>query len=103
MALDGSQQGKAMSTTRADGSRKDSTPPGMGNVGKKNATPKTIKVKFAVYMQSNGDGSASPRFFRTTEEAEAVAKDCDERFCEDVDMFELEFDMKGNLVTKEDE
>lgn len=66
-------------------------------VGKK---PKTVKVSFAVYMRSNGDGSASPIFYANEELAEKAAEKDDERFGDDVTTMELEIDLAtGKIVS----
>ena len=56
-----------------------------------------LKVKFAVYVQNGGDGSASARFFTNEELAEEVAERDVERFGEDVATHEFEI----NLLTGE--
>ena len=43
-----------------------------------------LKVKFWIYMQNNGDGSACAKFFKTEGEAEMAAADDDERYCDDI-------------------
>lgn len=56
-----------------------------------------MKVKFAIYIQNNGDGSASTKSFKDKVTAEAYAeKDGDERFCDDICVKELEFDEDGD-------
>ena len=61
---------------------------------------KTIKVKFAVYTQNQGDGSASPRLYATEELAEKAAEKDDERFCEDICALELVVDVEtGEIVS----
>lgn len=59
---------------------------------------KTKKIKFAVYTQNNGDGSASARFFKNEKLAEKVAERDDERFCEDIATHELVIDMMTGEV-----
>lgn len=59
---------------------------------------KVIKVKIWVYMQNNGDGSGSPKFFNSSEAAEKYAEDDNERMCEDIDCHTLEIDENGNLL-----
>lgn len=59
-----------------------------------------MKVKFSYYIQNNGDGSCSVKFFNSDEAAEEYAKNDDERFCDgDVFTKELEFDEAGKLLT----
>lgn len=58
-----------------------------------------MKVKFWVHIHNMGDGSAVAKFFNSKEAAEAFAEGDDERFCEDVEPKELEFDEQGNLLT----
>ncbi|TSC83268.1 MAG: hypothetical protein G01um101419_98 [Parcubacteria group bacterium Gr01-1014_19] len=61
---------------------------------------KMAKVKFAVWTQNNGDGSAGPRFFATEELAEEVAEKDDERFCDDICTMELKIDLTtGKIVS----
>jgi hypothetical protein len=69
---------------------------------------KTIKVKFATYVQDLGDGSSAVRFFPTMKEAERFfKKDEDKGYTccnpENLNTYELEFDMNGNLLTKEND
>ena len=63
---------------------------------------KTTKVKFATYALNGGDGSVIIKFFPTASDAEKYAEERgdDERYCEDIDSHELEFDEDGNLLTK---
>lgn len=63
----------------------------------------TIKVKFATYIQNMYDGAACVRYFRTEQEAESFAAKDDERYCDDISTQTLEFDLEGNLLTKERE
>lgn len=57
-----------------------------------------MKVKFTIFIENQGDGSVRARFFRTETEAEQFAQEDDERFCEDIQVVELEFDERGLLV-----
>jgi len=57
-----------------------------------------LKVKFAVYVQNNGDGSASARFFSNVELAEKAAEEDNERFCEDIETHELEINLDTGKV-----
>ncbi len=59
---------------------------------------RTKKIKFFIYIQSNGDGSASPIFFATEKLAEAVAAEDDERFCDDVSPHEFVVDLDTGEV-----
>ncbi len=62
--------------------------------------PKTVKVKFAVYTQNNGDGSAGPRFFISEELAEKAAEKDNERFGGDVCTMKLEINLAtGKIVS----
>jgi hypothetical protein len=58
-----------------------------------------MKINLAVYIQNNGDGSSSVKFFNTEPEAEEFAKDHNERNCEDVYTVELEFSEEGRLLS----
>lgn len=57
-----------------------------------------MKVKFWLYMSSNGDGSVSALFFKSEKDAEKYAEKDDERFCDDIYSKELEFDENGVLL-----
>lgn len=64
-----------------------------------------MKVKFWSYTVNGGDGSAYPKFFRTERKAEDYAQQQEDdgyadRFTEDIDCHELEFDQDGNLITE---
>lgn len=43
-----------------------------------------IKLNFQIFIQNNGDGSASTIFFNEEKEAEAYAGEDDERLCDDI-------------------
>lgn len=60
----------------------------------------TVKTKFWAYHKNNGDGSVSSFFYPSREAAEKEADTDDERYCDDISFYELEFDMQGNLVSK---
>jgi hypothetical protein len=60
----------------------------------------TIKVKFWTYALNCGDGSVFVKFYPTLEAAKAIADKDNERYCDDIDQHELEFDLQGNLLTK---
>lgn len=62
---------------------------------------KSIKVKFATYAQNGGDGSVIIKFFPSVSDAEDYAEKDNERYCEDTELHELEFDLEGNLLTKD--
>ncbi len=62
------------------------------------AKRRTAKIKFAVYMNNNGDGSASPRFFANEKLAEEAASQDDERFCDDVSSHEFVIDLETGTV-----
>jgi hypothetical protein len=65
------------------------------------ATKKKTKprqITFAIYMENNGDGSASARIFPDEETAEAFAEKDDERYCDDISSYTILVDSKGNLV-----
>lgn len=53
---------------------------------------KTVTVRFAVYVNNNGDGSASPLFFATKKQAEVAAEPDGERFCDDIKSYKFEVD-----------
>lgn len=60
-----------------------------------------MKITFTVFMQSNGDGSASPMFFPNKEAAEkfaAALPDYCDRLCDDIGEFSIIIDDEGNLV-----
>ncbi len=60
--------------------------------------PRILKLRFAVYIQSNGDGSATAKFFKDEQTAEKAAGDDDERLCEDVSSHEIEIDLDSGKV-----
>lgn len=51
-----------------------------------------MKIKFWTYIENLYDGSCAIRFFNSEEEAEAYAEKDDERFCDDINVKELEID-----------
>lgn len=62
-----------------------------------------MKIRLWYYIDNNGDGSASPRFFTTEQKAleyEAAVEACDwgEGFCESVGFQDIEVDDKGTLI-----
>lgn len=61
----------------------------------------TIKVNFWIYTQNLGDGSCGNKFFRSEDSAEKYASYDDERMCDDINKYSLEFDLEGNLITPE--
>ena len=62
-----------------------------------------IKAKFWYYIQNAGDGSCYPKFFKTLASAKEYASYDNERYCDDIEFKELEFDLEGNLLTPEPE
>jgi hypothetical protein len=58
-----------------------------------------MKVKFWVYMENLGDGSAAARIFSSKKAAEKYADHDDERYCDDIYQEEIEVDDKGKLTT----
>lgn len=62
------------------------------------ATPKGLKITFAVYVANQGDGSASARIFPDEETAEKFASKDDERYCDDISSMTIFVDDKGNLL-----
>lgn len=63
----------------------------------------TIKVRLWTYIKNFGDGSYGIRFFKTKDAAETYASYDDERCCDDINLYELEFDLEGNLITPDPE
>lgn len=57
-----------------------------------------MKVRIWCYIENQGDGSAVPRFFNSKQKAEAFAKNDNERYCEDIQYRDLEFDTQGKLL-----
>lgn len=57
-----------------------------------------MKTKIWYYIQNLYDGSATVRFFKSKEDAEKYADIDDERFCDDIECCELEFDENGKLL-----
>lgn len=62
-----------------------------------------MKTRVWIYMQNNGDGSSSPIFFRSEENAEKYASNHYERNCDDIDWHDLEFDENGLLLNGSDD
>ena len=61
---------------------------------------KTFKIKLFLYIQNNGDGSASARFMAGEALAEKLAEKSNERLCDDIQTHELEVDAEtGEIVT----
>jgi hypothetical protein len=61
----------------------------------------TTKVRLWIWMRNNGDGSASPVFFGTREEAELAAEKDEERLCDDIDEVRFVVDSEtGALVSR---
>lgn len=58
----------------------------MADLIKKLDKPKEAEIKLGlhIFVQNNGDGSASPVFFNTRKEAEDYAGEDDERLCDDI-------------------
>lgn len=61
-----------------------------------------MKVRVYYFVDNNGDGSASPLFFSTFEEAlayeEAMDEACGDNFTEGPGSADLEFDDEGQLL-----
>ena len=61
-----------------------------------------MKITLGVYIEDNGDGSASAFFFNSEAEAHEYADKAFEkygqRFCDDVDSETFEFDDSGLLL-----
>ena len=57
-----------------------------------------MKTRIWIYIKNLGDGSASIRFFSSKEEAEKYAENDDERFCDDINEYILDFDSNGELL-----
>ena len=61
-----------------------------------------MKITLGVFVQDNGDGSASAFFFNTEAEANEYADKAfdiyEQRLCDDVDSVSLEFDDDGTLL-----
>ena len=57
-----------------------------------------MKLNPWCYIQDQGDGSAFPLFFNTQKEAEAFAKNDDERLCDDIIQISLVVDHNGQLT-----
>jgi len=57
-----------------------------------------MKVTFALWIESLGDGSCRVNFFKSLDDANAHAVHHDERFCDDIYEKTLEFDDNGQLI-----
>ena len=61
-----------------------------------------MKVKIWIYTRNLGDGSCAPCFFNSNEEAEKYAESDDERYCNDISEYILEFDENGKLLNPDE-
>ena len=61
---------------------------------------KTIKTTVWIYIYNCGDGSAIALFYPTEKASVERASKDEERYCDDIYSQVLEFDLDGNLLTK---
>jgi len=63
-----------------------------------------MKVKGWIHIVDNGDGSASPVFYRTRKEAEASAaremEEYGEALCDNIEELEIEVDDDGFVISE---